>query len=275
MQNALHLYHIPEESPWPLCVAIGSFFFVSGLAFFVHRIFLGTLLLFWGVLTLLLSAIMWFSDLIQEATYAGEHTQIVRWSLKIGFLLFLASEVMLFFGFFWAFFHSALCPSVELGAVWPPKGLNYIPVFDYPLFNTILLIVSGFSVTWVHRAMAMGSFKNSIDGFIVTISLGLLFIFSQAGEYFDATFNITEGIYPSTFYLLTGLHGFHVIVGIIFLTVCFIRLLQRHFLVNHYSGLVFAMWYWHFVDIVWIALFIIVYLWGSWHTPHSIPSFLL
>jgi len=273
MGGKRHLYNIPEGSPWPLCVAIGAFFFASGLAFFMHRVFFGAFLLCIEMLTLLLSAIMWFLDLIKEATFLGEHTQIVRWGLKMGFLLFLVSEVMLFFGFFWAFFHSSLCPSVELGAIWPPKGIASIPVFDYPFFNTILLIVSGFSVTWVHRSIAMGALKNGIDAFFLTILLGILFIILQAGEYFDAAFCITEGVYPSTFFLLTGLHGFHVIIGIIFLIVCFIRLLNRHFLVNHYSGLVFAMWYWHFVDIVWIALFITVYLWGSWHFLFVIPSF--
>ena len=171
---------------------------------------------------------------------------------------------MLFFGFFWAFFHSALCPSIEIGGIWPPVGLEVIPMFDYPLFNTFILIISGFSVTWVHRAMALGLFKDAIDGFFITITLGFLFILLQGIEYYESTFNLEDGIYPSVFFLLTGLHGCHVIVGVLFLFFCFISLLFNHFLTNHYLRLVFAIWYWHFVDIVWILLYLSLYCWGNW-----------
>jgi cytochrome c oxidase subunit 3 len=171
---------------------------------------------------------------------------------------------MLFFGFFWAFFHSALCPSIELGAIWPPVGLHVIPVFDFPLFNTFILIISGFSVTWAHRGISLGSFKEAIDGLILTILLGLFFIFLQGLEYYESTFNLQDGIYPSVFFLLTGLHGCHVIVGVCFLFICFISLLFNHFLTNHYLRFVFAVWYWHFVDVVWIILFLTVYCWTVW-----------
>lgn len=217
-----------------------------------------------GLVLLAITSIFWFLDISREAVVKGFHTRVVRKGLKTGFLFFITSEIMLFFGFFWAFFHSALCPSIEIGGIWPPVGLEVIPMFDYPLFNTFILIISGFSVTWVHRAMALGLFKDAIDGFIITIILGLLFIILQGVEYYESTFNLEDGIYPSVFFLLTGLHGCHVIVGVFFLFFCFISLLFNHFLTNHYLRLVFAIWYWHFVDIVWILLYLSLYCWGNW-----------
>ena len=259
-----HLFHIVEPSFYPLQLALGIFFFVTGLAFLMHHVENGYLIFLLGIIMILFIATSWFLEIIREATFEGFHTLVVKKGLKSGFLLFIASEIMLFFGFFWAFFHSALCPSVELGSVWPPYGLNVIPVFDFPLFNTFILIISGFSVTWVHRGVAIGSFKEAIDGFLITIGLGFFFIFLQGNEYFEATFNLEDGIYSSVFYMLTGLHGFHVIVGVIFLIVCLISLLLNHYLTTHYLRLVFAIWYWHFVDIVWILLFLSLYCWSSW-----------
>jgi len=219
---------------------MGLFFFVTGLAFSMHYIISSAYILLLGLLLLSVTAIFWFLDISREAVVKGLHTRVVRKGLKTGFLFFIASEIMLFFGFFWAFFHSALCPSIEIGGIWPPAGLEVIPMFDYPLFNTFILIISGFSVTWVHRAMALGLFKDAIDGFIVTIALGLLFILLQGIEYYESTFNLEDGIYSSVFFLLTGLHGCHVIVGVCFLFFCFISLLFNHFLTNHYLRLVFA-----------------------------------
>ena len=259
-----HLFHVLEPSYWPLFIAIGLFFFVTGLVFSMHYIINGYYILLLGLLLLIVTAIFWFLDISREAVVKGLHTRVVRKGLKTGFLFFITSEIMLFFGFFWAFFHSALCPSVEIGGIWPPVGLGVISMFDYPLFNTFILIISGFSVTWVHRAMALGLFKDAIDGFIITIVLGFLFIILQGIEYYESTFNLEDGIYPSVFFLLTGLHGCHVIVGVFFLFFCFLSLLSNHFLTNHYLRLVFAIWYWHFVDIVWILLYLSLYCWGNW-----------
>jgi heme/copper-type cytochrome/quinol oxidase subunit 3 len=256
-----HLFHIVERSPWPFFTALGAFLFTSGLGFYMHRINLGLFLFFLGFLVLLFCAFFWFNEIIEEATYQGMHTLVVRKGLKLGFWLFIASEIMLFFGFFWAFFHSALSPSEEFGLIWPPVGINVIPTAGYPLFNTFLLIISGISVTWVHKGVCLGSFKEAIDGFFITIILGISFILLQMIEYYESTFNINDSVYSSTFYLLTGLHGCHVIIGVIFLIICFFRLLLNHYLINHYTGLVFAIWYWHFVDLVWILLFFTVYFW--------------
>ena len=258
------MFHVLEPSLWPFFLAFGLFFFVTGIAFSMHYVVTGYYILIIGLLILIVTSIFWLTDISREAVVIGYHTKIVRQGIKLGFLFFIASEIMLFFGFFWAFFHSALCPSVEVGSLWPPSGLRVIPVFEFPLFNTFILIISGFSVTWVHRAISLGSFKNAVDGFAITIVLGLFFVFLQGLEYYEATFNLQDGVYPSAFFLLTGLHGCHVIIGVCFLFACFMSLLSNHFLTNHYLRLVFAIWYWHFVDIVWILLFISVYCWGSW-----------
>jgi cytochrome c oxidase subunit 3 len=263
-QNQNHLFHILEPSLWPFFLAFGGFFFVTGLAFTMHYVITGYYILILGLLIIIFTSIFWFLDISREAVVGGYHTRVVRKGLKTGFIFFIASEIMLFFGFFWAFFHSALCPSIEIGAVWPPVGLQVIPVFDFPLFNTFVLIISGFSVTWAHRGISMGSYKDTIDGFILTIFLGFFFIFLQGLEYYESTFNLQDGIYPSVFFLLTGLHGCHVIIGAFFLLFCFWSLIANHFLTNHYLRFVFAIWYWHFVDIVWIFLFLSLYCWGSW-----------
>jgi len=217
-----------------------------------------------GLLCLGLCLFFWFSDIIDEATYSGFHTKAVRLGLRLGFMLFIVSEVMLFFGFFWAFFHAALCPAIQIGSIFPPFEISTIPIFEFPLLNTGILILSGFSVTCTHRAICLSLYKDAMDSLLFTIFLGFLFVLLQMYEYYEAPFNYSDGVYGCSFYMLTGLHGCHVIVGACFLLVCFIRLVRRHYLTTHYLGFVFAIWYWHFVDVVWIFLFLTVYGWGSW-----------
>jgi cytochrome c oxidase subunit 3 len=175
--NKNHLFHVLEPSLWPFFLAVGAFFFVTGIAFTMHYIITGYYILLLGVLIIIIVSIFWFLDISREAVVEGYHTRIVRKGLKLGFIFFIASEIMLFFGFFWAFFHSALCPSIEIGSIWPPIGLKVISVFDFPLFNTFVLIISGFSVTWAHRGISIGSYKDTIDGFIFTIILGFFLFF--------------------------------------------------------------------------------------------------
>lgn len=259
-----HLYHLVDPSPWPITAAFSAFLLLSGFAFWFNRIEYGFWILFLGLILTLMCMYFWFRDVSMEASYLGHHTWVVRTGLKLGFYVFIASEVMLFFGFFWAFFHSSLCPAITIGGQWPPIGISYIYPYHYPLFNTFLLIISGFSITWAHKAFAMGLFREAIDAIIWTLILGFFFVFLQCQEYYAAAYNISDGIYASTFYSLTGLHGFHVIVGAFFILMCFFRLLRQHFLRNHYLGFVCAIWYWHFVDGVWIFLFLTVYSWGNW-----------
>jgi len=263
-QKRNHLYHLVDPSPWPIISAFAAALLLSGFGFWFHRIQYGVLILLIGFASTLLCMYFWFRDVSIEASYLGYHTLIVRNGLKLGFYAFIASEIMLFFGFFWAFFHSSICPSILLGSQWPPIGLSYIYPYHYPLFNTALLIISGLAITWAHKAFAVGSYKESIDSLIWTLLLGFFFVFLQSMEYYAAAYNFSDGIYAATFYTLTGLHGFHVIVGALFILICFFRLLSQHFLKNHYLGFVCAIWYWHFVDAVWIFLFLTVYCWGNW-----------
>jgi len=176
-KESKHLFHVLEPSLWPFFIAIGLFFFVTGLAFSMHYIITGYYILLLGFIILIITSIFWFFDISREAVIIGYHSRIVRKGFQIGFIFFITSEIMLFFGFFWAFFHSALSPSIEFGSVWPPLGLNIITVFDFPFFNTFILIISGFSVTWAHRGLSLGSYKIAIDGLIITIFLGFFFLF--------------------------------------------------------------------------------------------------
>ena len=180
-----------------------------------------------------------------------------------GMLLFIVSEVMFFFAFFWAFFHSSVNPSIFIGGVWPPAYIVTLDPWKIPLLNTILLLSSGASVTWAHHAIVLGSKYQGCVALIVTIILASIFSGLQGFEYVTAPFSISDGIYGSCFYMLTGFHGFHVIVGTIFLAVGLLRLYLNHFTRQHHFGFEAAAWYWHFVDVVWLFLFITVYWWGS------------
>jgi len=216
-----------------------------------------------GLFIVILSLYLWWRDVVRESTYQGNHTLIVQKGLKLGFILFIGSEVMFFAGFFWAFFHSSLSPSILLGLVWPPINIVVLSPWGIPMLNTAILLLSGFSITWVHFGLIAGKSMHVYWGFIVTLGLAVLFTLLQIYEYFNAPFNFTDSVYGSAFYSLTGLHGAHVIIGSIFIFVCFIRFLNSHFTRKHHLGFEFASWYWHFVDVVWLFLYIFVYIWGG------------
>jgi cytochrome c oxidase subunit 3 len=178
-------------------------------------------------------------------------------------ILFIVSEVMFFFAFFWAFFHSSLAPTIEIGSVWPPLGIEVLNPWDIPLLNTLILLLSGVTVTWAHHSIVAGERKQAIISLTLTVSLGIIFTIFQALEYIEANFTISDSVYGSTFYMATGFHGFHVLIGTIFLSVCLLRLFYKHFTRQHHFGFEAAAWYWHFVDVVWLFLFITIYWWGG------------
>jgi cytochrome c oxidase subunit 3 len=178
-------------------------------------------------------------------------------------ILFIVSEVMFFAAFFWAFFHSSLAPTVEIGAVWPPKGIEVLDPWQIPFLNTVILLSSGAAVTWAHHAIILSYRDQAIQGLTLTILLAILFTGFQVFEYLEAPFTISDGIYGSTFFLATGFHGFHVFVGTVFLIICLIRQMKNHFTNNHHFGFEAAAWYWHFVDVVWLFLFVSIYWWGG------------
>ena len=230
---------------------------------FMHNYTSGNLILSFGVCIILYTMIIWWRDVIREGTFEGQHTLVVQRGLRYGMILFIVSEVMFFFAFFWAFFTSSLVPTIEIGAIWPPKGIQVFDPFGVPLLNTLILLSSGATVTWAHHAIIGGYRNQGIYGLVATVVLAILFTYLQATEYLSAGFSIADGIYGSTFFMATGFHGFHVIIGTTFLTVCLARQLRNHFMRTHHVGLEAAAWYWHFVDVVWLFLFVSIYWWGG------------
>jgi len=263
-----HPYHIVDPSPWPFVGAFATFLMLTGTVLYMHFYSKGGFFMTFGSLLLYTNTIIWWRDVVREATFEGHHTSFVRQGLKMGMVLFIVSEIMLFFAFFWGYFHSSLNPTLELGSVWPPVGIIPMDPWGIPLLNTFILLTSGATITWAHYAMVAGYRKQVILGLITTIVLAIIFTACQGYEYVNATFCISDGVYGSTFYSCTGLHGFHVLIGTIFITVCFFRHLSYHFTRTQHLGFEFAIWYWHFVDVVWIFLFLMIYWWGFAPTAH-------
>ncbi len=258
-----HNFHLVNPSPWPLITSFGSFGVTYGSVLILHFFEKGLQIFSYGS-SLFFSGIMcWWRDVVREATFEGHHTKIVQQGLKIGMVLFIISEVMFFFSFFWAYFHSSLSPSIVLGSVWPPRGIDAFRPWGIPLLNTIVLLSSGLTITWVHLSILIDKFKDGIESFLYTLTLAILFTVLQLYEYTEAKFNISDSVYGSIFFMSTGFHGFHVIVGTIFILVCFIRYLKKHFTKKRHLGFECAAWYWHFVDVVWLFLYIAVYYWGN------------
>ncbi|HZY48498.1 MAG TPA: cytochrome c oxidase subunit 3 [Devosia sp.] len=282
-----HDYHLVDPSPWPIVGSISAFLLaIGGIAFMKSRVgqdfsFLGLplggpWLLLVGAAGVLYTMYAWWSDVIAEGQH-GDHTPVVRMHHRYGMMLFIASEVMFFVAWFWAYFDQFFRHAdpeqfarVEfMGTQWPPHGVELFDPFHLPLFNTLLLLTSGTTVTWAHHALIHGDKKGLRWGLALTIALGLCFTLVQALEYSRAGFAYGGNIYGATFFMATGFHGFHVIVGTIFLIVCLVRANANQFTPRHHLGFEFAAWYWHFVDVVWLFLFASIYVWGSWGIPHA------
>jgi cytochrome c oxidase subunit 3 len=258
-----HPFHLVDPSPWPLFASLASLSTAIGAVLYMHGYVGGNALVTLGFCMVLYSMFVWWRDVIREATFEGHHTKTVQTGLRYGMILFIVSEIMFFFAFFWAFFHSSLAPSIEIGSMWPPKGISVLNPWDIPFLNTIILLSSGASVTWAHHAILAGQRMQGMYSLAVTIFLASVFTSLQVMEYMEAPFTISDGIYGSTFYMATGFHGFHVFVGTLFLGVCLVRLYKHHFTQNHHFGFEAAAWYWHFVDVVWLFLFVAIYWWGG------------
>jgi cytochrome c oxidase subunit 3 len=259
-----HPYHLVEPSPWPLIGAFAGCALVTGIIVIAHYgiYWLAAL----GLLGVLTTMFFWWRDVLRESRTPGIHSSVVRLGLRYGMVLFITSEVMFFVAFFWAYFHFALFPHHISGAehaVWPPHGVHTFDPFHLPFLNTMILLLSGCTVTWAHHALIEGDRKNLIRGLALTVFLGISFTAFQAIEYAAAPFSFSGGIYPSTFFLATGFHGFHVMVGTIFLAVCLIRSIRGDFTPQKHFGFEAAAWYWHFVDVVWLFLFVCIYWWGA------------
>nr|YP_009757377.1 cytochrome c oxidase subunit III [Calappa bilineata]QIM59223.1 cytochrome c oxidase subunit III [Calappa bilineata] len=259
--HGFHPYHLVDMSPWPLTGSISAMMLTTGLVKWFHQYNMTLLIL--SFFATLLTMIQWWRDVTREGTYQGLHTSMVVKGLRWGMILFIVSEVLFFFSFFWAFFHSSLSPTVEIGVYWPPMGTQPFNPFQIPLLNTTILLSSGATVTWAHHAIMESNHTQAVQSLGLTIILGIYFTALQAFEYIEASFTIADSVFGSSFFVATGFHGLHVIIGTSFLSVCFFRLFNYHFSNNHHVGFEAAAWYWHFVDVVWLFLYVFIYWWGG------------
>jgi cytochrome c oxidase subunit III len=269
-----HDYHLVDPSPWPLIGSISAFIMAVGAVMWmkgmkIAGLPLGREFFIIGFIGVLYTMYAWWADVIKEA-HAGDHTPVVALHLRYGMLLFIASEVMFFVAWFWGYFEAALYSNDPiqftrmelLGGAWPPKGIETFNPWELPLLNTLILLTSGTTVTWAHHALIEGDRKGLKNGLILTVILGVLFTMCQAYEYSHAAFGFKNHIYGATFFMATGFHGFHVLVGTIFLFICLLRAMKGHFKTEQHFGFEAAAWYWHFVDVVWLFLFAAIYVWG-------------
>nr|QFX74887.1 cytochrome c oxidase subunit III [Pleonexes koreana] len=261
MTNTMnHPYHLVEKSPWPLTASIGAMMMTTGLVKWFHLN--SVYLMLSGLILILMSSYQWWRDISREGFNYGFHSCKVMTGLRWGMILFITSEIMFFFSFFWAFFHSTLSVVMEIGGQWPPVSIMPFNPFQIPLLNTIILLSSGVTVTWAHHSMIENNHSQTEQALLLTILLGIIFTALQAMEYMEASFTIADSVYGSTFFVATGFHGLHVIIGSIFLFVMLIRHMNMQFSKNHHLGFEASIWYWHFVDVVWLFLYSFIYWWS-------------
>jgi cytochrome c oxidase subunit 3 len=256
-----HPYHLVNPSPWPLAGAVAAFITAYGAVTYFHDRNAPWVLLA-GFVLVLLTMVGWWRDVVREAQVEHAHTEVVRHGLRVGMVLFIASEVMFFAAFFWAFFNGALGVNPQV-TEWPPQGIQPMHTWTIPFLNTLILLSSGYAVHRAEHGLKVGHRNVLKLGLLIGVVLGALFLSLQIYEYGEATFGFTQGVYPSVFYMATGFHGFHVFVGVCFLTVCLLRALRGDFTPQQHVGFQAAAWYWHFVDAVWLFLFVWVYWWGN------------
>jgi len=261
-------YHLVKPSPWPLVISMSAGAMMVGAILLMHDNF--PWLFVGGLLCVMATMFVWWRDIIHESVIEKAHSAVVKIGLRYGMSLFIASEVMFFVAFFWAFFSQSLFPNAGIGGIWPPPGITPVDPFHFPFLMTMVLLLSGTTVTWAHHALRDGHNGETEKALWFTVGLGVFFSLCQLWEYTHAEFGFRQGIFASTFYMATGFHGFHVLVGTIFLAVCLWRTYQKQFTPGSHFGFEAAAWYWHFVDVVWLFLFIAIYFWGG--IPHGAPT---
>ena len=258
-----HPFHMVEPSPWPLLTSFATLTLTVSAVLYFNGVQHSETLLTLAFLSTLFGFLLWFRDIIIEGTYLGDHSFAVQKGLTMGVGLFILTEALFFFSIFWAYFHSSLSPNVELGGHWPPAGIEALNPFAIPLLNTVLLLSSGATVTYAHHALIEGKRRNAIIGIAMTLLFAIVFTALQGLEYQEAGFTMADGVYGSVFFFSTGFHGIHVMLGTAFIAVAFFRLINYHLTDHHHIGFESSILYWHFVDVVWLFLYISVYWWGS------------
>ena len=258
-----HPFHLVSPSPWPLYTSISLFNLTVNGALSMHLFNNSYIFFFIALFTVIASMALWFRDIVSEGTFLGNHTLAVQKGLNLGVILFILSEALFFLAIFWAFFHSALTPTVELGAQWPPMGIEPVNPFELPLLNTVILLSSGATITFAHHSLIKGDRSGALYGTIFTVILALIFTLFQGIEYSVSSFTISDGVFGTCFFFGTGFHGFHVIIGTIFIGVALWRIMAYHLTDHHHLGYEAGILYWHFVDVVWLFLYVSMYYWGS------------
>lgn len=255
-----HPYHLVTNRPWPLLISFTIFIVIIGRI----KIFLliNTNLIILGTFNLLLISYQWWRDIVRERTFQGIHNKKIYKILKIGMFLFILSEVIFFVSFFWSYLHCSLSPRIEIGVIWPPKNIEQFNPYNIPLLNTIILLSSGVTITWCHHIILYNKKINRLIRIFFTVILGLIFSFIQMYEYKESLFRFNDSVYGSLFYIITGFHGLHVLIGTLFLIVTLNRMFINHLSIYHHFGFERASWYWHFVDVIWIIVYSIIYWWN-------------
>lgn len=262
-QYQSHPFHLVSPSPWPMYTSFALLTLTTSGALSMHN-FTGAYIPFFTALVMVAVAMsFWFRDIISEGTFLGNHTLAVQKGLNLGIILFIVSEALFFLAIFWAFFHSALNPTVELGGQWPPIGIEPINPFELPLLNTVILLSSGATITYAHHSLIQGKRAGALYGSIATVLLAIVFTVFQGVEYSVSSFTISDGAFGTCFFFGTGFHGLHVMIGTAFLAVALWRIYAYHLTDNHHLGFEGGILYWHFVDVVWLFLYVSVYYWGS------------
>uniref|UniRef100_A0AB38ZLC9 Cytochrome c oxidase subunit 3 n=1 Tax=Andricus sp. TaxID=3022421 RepID=A0AB38ZLC9_9HYME len=255
-----HPYHIVTSSPWPLLISLSMCITMIGSIEMFN--YMNYILMTLGLYMIILISFQWWRDVIRESTFQGLHTLKIRQLLSMGMFLFILSEFYFLFLFFLSYFHSALSPNIEIGSLWPPKNIMSIYPYEIPLLNTIILLSSGVTITWSHHCLLYNNKSKSLIGLLLTIILGLGFSLIQLYEYKESSFCLSDSVYGSLFFMTTGFHGLHVIIGGLFLLIMLIRMYFNHTSPHHHFGFEASSWYWHFVDVIWIIVFTMIYWWN-------------
>nr|ARA69010.1 cytochrome c oxidase subunit 3 [Bemisia tabaci] len=255
-----HFFHLVKYSPWPILMALNLTNLVTGLVKLVltsHFFFF-----FFFLMTTSLTMIQWWRDVIRESLYEGTRSLKINYMISSGMIFFIVSEIWLFISFFWMYFYYSLSPDMVMGSVWPPYKIIQMSFMDIPLLNTLILLMSGFFVTWAHYDLTMNNFNNSKVTLVMSITLGIYFISIQSYEYLNSNFSFNDSVFGNSFFILTGFHGLHVMIGLIFLITMLTQLMKSKFSMTSLYGFEYSIWYWHFVDIVWLCLYLSIYWWG-------------
>lgn len=252
-----HQFHLVTLSPWPIITSIRLIIILIGIIKWLTEFYLNMFLL--GLVSLIINILQWWRDVVRERTYQGTHTKHVHKLIQIGIILFIISEIFFFLSFFWAFFHNFLSPRIEIGRLWPPKILIIFNPYRIPLINTIILLTSGITITWSHYKILNRDYNESSNSLKITIFLGIIFTLIQYKEYCESFFTISDSIFGRIFFIITGFHGLHVIIGTIFIIISYLRLKNLQFSSNHHFGFEACSWYWHFVDVIWLLVYILLY----------------